>query len=1275
MKYHKIIKLLLISLISLQLHAQVATLPHSEGFEGTSSWINTTGDDLDWTKRSGSTPSGSTGPSSAYAGTYYYYVETSSPNYPSKTAILLSPIYKLAGKTSASLTFKYHMYGAGMGTLQLQTSTNGGSSWGTVWSLSGDQGNLWLSYTKNLDSYCGQNLLIRFYYTSGTTYAGDVALDEVIMTAEGTTPSAGAPSPSSDQNYILTATPRTENGTGGETVYQIQYLDGLGRPDQTNLYKGSGDASKDIITSVVYDDFGREEKQYLPFASANNGGYDAAPESPSNWYNYYGGTDDDFAYSQTVYEPSPLNRVEKQAMPGNNWRNGSNHEQKFKQGTNIANEVEYFYVNSSDGLSKGTDYAAGSLFKSTLWDENNLTTSSTRTEEFTDKQGNVVLKKSWDGSTEHQTYYVYDDYNRLRFVLPPKAVEDELVSSTELSQLCYQYKYDGRGRLIEKKLPGAGWEYLVYDKRDRLVLTQTSTQRTAGYWVFTKYDLLNRAILSGKYETGSTRSTLQSAVNSESVMYESAGSTVLGYTNNAYPRISDESKYISATYYDNYSWGAPYSYSSVYTDHSQTGNVTGLVTGVKSKVLGTSTWLTTVNYYDKFGHLIQQYQSNPDGGYNRTSTAYNFTNQPIKQQVYHKKTSGATAKTTEEKYSYDHMGRPTKVEHSYNGAGFVTIAQNTYDEIGRLQKKELHNTYQDIDYTYNVRGWLTKINDPDASYSSTKYFAEELYYNSPGELVNLDEFAQHNGNISGIRWRNNSTKRAAYAFRYDGLNRLTKGDYGSLTSIGNVTDQSYYDVSTVGYDRNGNITSLSRKNSSGGTKESLTYSYAGNQLSSLSGTYSGGSISGKTFGYDDNGNATTDNLRGITIQYFDEIDLPKKYTLGASYAQYEYDAAGTKWSKTAVTGGTSTMEYYGSFIYQDGTLDRVLTSEGYYLVSNGKYHYNLKDHLGSTRMVVSYSGSTPTVEQVIEYYPFGSLFSENNLDKNKYLYNGKELQNEFFENYDYGARFYDPQLGRWHVVDPMAEKYVNISPYAYVGDNPINLIDPDGKIWKPSNAVKQSHAYRLAMNTGEGQALRAMFETGGMKNHIYRTKGDANIMDDTGGANMGFMRDAKYMPINAITAEDISDNLQLVYSVKISSKSLTSIVGAQIFGHESFIHNLRKISDASSVLSTFGENSNEFIAWRLKMIGGYEGDIEMKDGSYTSGGELDHVKFLKGEKGTYNTYIGQLLQGASSKERGVLMKAINNYVNDLVNNGNENVRRYTGDDAEKMFEELQKQFK
>ena len=126
-------------------------------------------------------------------------------------------------------------------------------------------------------------------------------------------------------------------------------------------------------------------------------------------------------------------------------------------------------------------------------------------------------------------------------------------------------------------------------------------------------------------------------------------------------------------------------------------------------------------------------------------------------------------------------------------------------------------------------------------------------------------------------------------------------------------------------------------------------------------------------------------------------------------------------------------------------MDRVFTANGYYMPLTSKYYYYLKDHLGNTRVVVSYAGSTASVEQVSDYFPFGGLFTENNLAENKYLYNGKELNNEFFENYDYGARFYDPALGRFHTVDPLSENYNAISPYAYVNNNPILFIDPDGR--------------------------------------------------------------------------------------------------------------------------------------------------------------------------------------------------------------------------------------
>ncbi len=383
------------------------------------------------------------------------------------------------------------------------------------------------------------------------------------------------------------------------------------------------------------------------------------------------------------------------------------------------------------------------------------------------------------------------------------------------------------------------------------------------------------------------------------------------------------------------------------------------------------------------------------------------------------------------------MGRLLTTTHSYNGATAVTLAENTYDEVGRLEQKELHNGYQDIDYCYNIRGWLTQMNDPTANGSNDEKFALKLFYDTD-MTGTLTGNAQYNGNINGMMWRRTDNTKKGYNFSYDGLNRLTAADYGTYN--GNWAAGNANDMGITSYDMNGNINGLTRKDHQGNTLDNFGYTLTGNRLASVSGTLSG------SYNYDSNGNLTYDGPRSLTVSYFDELNLPKQYFRNdTSKVDYCYDAQAVKWSKTATRNGTPTTTlYYGPFIYLSGSLSIVLTQEGYYDPASSLYHYYLKDHLGNTRITFHYSGTTPVIDQEVEYYPFGTLFADNNLDKNIYLYNGKELNNEFFENYDYGARFYDPELGRWHVIDPLAESYQSYSPYNYTINNPINNTDPNG---------------------------------------------------------------------------------------------------------------------------------------------------------------------------------------------------------------------------------------
>ncbi len=899
---------------------------------------------------------------------------------------------------------------------------------------------------------------------TGTVTVSGGGISSIVNVSQRAKPA----SPSQDRNYILRETilekgQQTESATDTLDYTQkrtrVEYYDGLGRLSQVVDFKASGGGSKDLITPVIYDEYGRQAKDYLPFASAQDAAYLSTATVSDNWTGYYGSTDGIYAYSEKTYDNSPLNRVVEQSAPGETWKTGNGHTVKYAYGTNTSSEVMDYTINNSTNLLNTTAsaYAASTLYKTTTWDENvtTPTESANRTVEYKDKQGRVVLKRSYIGTTAYSTYYVYNDKGLLCCVIPPKATADDgSISSTELSQLCYQYLYDGRDRLIEKKLPGAGWAYMVYDQRDRLVLSQSAVQRANGYWLFSKYDAFNRAVLTGKYESSLSRTSLQTTVDAETVMYESSGSVVLGYTNNAFPRISDAGKYLSATYYDSYTtpstWG--YSYSQVYSTETRTDNVKGQVTGIRAKIPDTGTWLYTVNYYDKYGRLLQQYQTNPEGGNNRVSYSYNFVGQVTTKQTLHKKTSSSTAITLNESFTYDHMGRQLTCKFGYNTTTLTTLATNTYDDLGRLSTKQQHNGLQYCDYSYNIRGWLTKINDPGVASTTARLFAMQLYYDTD-MTTTLNGTAQYNGNINGIKWRqynSGSNLYKGYNFTYDGLNRLTQGDYGTYS--GSWTNSSAYDLTSAAYDANGNITGLTRKNSSGSNRESLTYTNTGNQLGTVSGTYEGTSGKSGSYSYDSNGNLTSDGLRGLTISYYKELDLPSQYYKDASNkVVYQYDALGVKWGKTAtISGSSATTLYYGPFIYQGGSLVKVLTPEGYYVPdpTTPLYHYYLKDHLGNTRMTYHYSGSNPTVDQEEEYYPFGSLFTDNNLTENKYLYNGKELQDEFFENYDYGARFYDAEIGRWHVIDNKAEKYYGITPYAYALNNPVRLVDPDGNtVW------------------------------------------------------------------------------------------------------------------------------------------------------------------------------------------------------------------------------------
>ena len=710
-----------------------------------------------------------------------------------------------------------------------------------------------------------------------------------------------------------------------------------------------------------------------------------------------------------------------------------------------------YSVSSAGALTSNGGCASGQLSVVKTTDED-LNASYT----FTDKMGHVVLTRQMKGSETHDTYYVYDDKGNLCFVLQPM-----YQSSANLDQYAFQYKYDGRNRCIWKKLPGAGYMEMVYDNADRLVFSQDGNQRalTSGNWTYYKYDGLNRLTEQGTCTNKVTTS----------------GTNVL-----------------VQHFYDSYAFRSQAGFNNSNFPDDASGNGKGALTASVATVLGSSNKIYTAYYYDIKGRVVKTVQSNLLGGYDVTATIYTFTDKPA--TVTHTHTaSGKPTRTEMYTYSYNHADRLLKVEHTLGGTK-ITLADYAYDNLGRLQSKSLHGSATNkLTYAYNVRGWLTGI--------SGSKFTQNLYYN------NGNGTAKYNGSISSMTWKagNESTVRG-YKFTYDGLDRMLNATYGETANIS--TNANRFSENVTGYDKNGNIKTLQRYGQTAasgyGLIDNLTFTLGGNQLTRVDDAvatsaynngfeFKDGVKQANEYNYDSNGNLTKDLNKGITNISYNCLNLPSVVTFSdGSTITYTYAADGTKLKTVHKTGSTTTTtDYCGNVVYENGVQKLLLTDEGYVTLSDSKYHYYLKDHQGNNRVVINQSG---TVEETNHYYPFGGVFaSAGNVQP--YKYNGKEYDGKKGLNwYDYGARMYDAALGRFMTVDPLAEKYYPMSPYGYCLNNPIKFIDADGRL--PRIYIERKGFGHAFVTVGNGD--NTIVYTYGRYGELGKDKSSARNTSPTG---------------------------------------------------------------------------------------------------------------------------------------------------------------------------------
>ena len=868
------------------------------------------------------------------------------------------------------------------------------------------------------------------------------------------------------QNYTKTTTYREAGG--GRPAVSITYYDGLGRPIQQLAHQMSP-TGKDIVTHIEYDASGRQAKEFLPYpsqtppleydsnAATEVATFYASPSLARTGNPTFEATGN--PYSEKLFETSPLGRVLKQAAPGNAWKMPASaadpdHTIRTEYLSNSVADAVRLYKAANGALSGGYypatlsqsgTYPAGTLYKTVLKDENWTPSSgsSHTVQEFKNKEGQVILKRTWGSSIVnnapsegwHDTYYVYDDFGNLAFVLPP--LSDGSTSQADLDGLCYQYRYDEQKRLVEKKLPGRQWEFIIYDNLDRVIATGPALSPfndiTASGWLFTKYDVFGRVAYTGWMQasvTSAERNTLQAARNAQTSNLSEAktasDNTVNGvafrYTNQAWPTGSGW-HVLTVNYYDSYAFpGAPAAFPDVEGQpvyYNLTVLPKGLPTGSWTRVPETSTAVAgelSHSLYDHKARPVRTRILNHLGGYTQADTKLDFFGKVLYTVTEHKRTNADAALTVREDFAYSSQDRLLSRTHKVNNNPTELLSMNAYDELGQLISKKTggqdlsgNSPFQKVDYAYTVRGWLKGINDTGTLSKPgdpLDLFAFRINYDRVENTTGYEVKPLYNGNIAETFWKAASDNYLrSYDHAYDAMNRLTRSFY---QKEGAATHSYNEDVQ---YDRNGNIKGLQRNGASDGAIgqgiDILTYTYDPQKPNMLRKVMDA-SLSPQGFyddsdgitdpvddyAYDDFGNMTADQNKNITEILYNQLNLPTKITFGSLKRKidYLYTANGKKVRKNLNSRDLmeiGSIDYLDGFQYRDGWLQFFPTSEGYVraTVVNGttaySYVYNYTDHLGNIRLSYAQDPASPTELKILEenhYYPYGLKHTNYNSD-------------------------------------------------------------------------------------------------------------------------------------------------------------------------------------------------------------------------------------------------------------------------------------------------------
>lgn len=1022
----------------------------------------------------------------------------------------------------------------------------------------------------------------------------------------------------SGSNWIKTRTAISETGT---TITDITYYNGLGLPSQTTNVRASVNGYN-IVTPIVYDTLLRSDATaYLPYEAT----YSDETELPNStaisdqqtFYEERYGHDYQRSFTEKVYEASPLGRVRKQALPGY-MKDFEVLYTEFDYRTNDTDEVRWLAVGVDGELVCEGCHDAGTLSCTVTTDPDGHVVQS-----FTDGLGRTLLSRTFDDDEPIDTYSVYDDYGRLRWVVTPEG--SYLLSDSQTvpvdddfaEKYCYVYTYNDRGLMVEKRMPGREAEYMRYDKGDRLRVSQDGNLRAKKQWISYSYDALGRVqeqSLATEIEWTPVRPLVE-------IIGEPIEFLEPPYLGSSVPLR----KYVYDTYPSEVQ-AAGLDFQPIEGLTATDGeslrydNATGSLTYEKLAVLANDTitgYYQRACYYDYKGRLIQTVERDTEDGILCTSQRYDFVGNLIAQRESY--TRAGKTDDIDRTFTYDDRGRLLSETTQVNG-GEEAVVYYEYDELGRLAARRLGEGTSAIaeQSEYDIRSWLTK--------KSSELFSMSLGHSYTGNITFWQW--QHKGDPAGDGPQNR------YNFTYDGLVRLTNTDQYVNGELNKQNVERF-----LTYDRNGNLLTLIRY-ADGVQSSNRQYTYIGNRLDRMekdkviawdeieihpggpaivvpekvtedNGTAAldagisidtsavirpvdPGIILHSRYAHDRNGNLTYDMELETNFAYNSLNLLEKAMRNDTIVAKYSYLADGTKLS--AVNADDCGFAYRGSFTYRaDAGGDRVFESTpfggGRIVATAGndtEIRYFLTDHLESVRVVATDQNN---VLERNDYYPFGKRWDSASLpiSDNRDRFNGKEDQVFIGDDLaDYGARCYNKLNGRWLSQDPLADEYINHSQYCFCGNNPISMIDRDGRDWIRN---LETDEYEWNDNVKSREDTPAGYE--------YIGAFDSDILYDIGVSTNLYYETSSWSPYLSFGTEVPSHCLSgWGGAVVLLLSSFEGIIGLQAEGYIKFQvsigYDSKKVSETNSLGKVFnGIMIQAIVNQIITPSTAYNGNIEV----------------------------------------------------------------------------------